>query len=558
MLSVALIIETRLYFLQVVNKDYYRDRADRQYFGPQKNIFDRGSIFFTSIDGSEIAAASLKIGYKLAINPSIIEHPEDIFNILSFELNLDEEDFLYHTDKKDDPYEELARRIEPDVAETIVNKKIPGVSVFKEKWRFYPGESLASHTIGFMSYQGDELKGRYGLEGYYDNLLERSNQNIFSNFFVEIFSNIKNLIADKSDLKGSIVLTIEPTVQHFLENELKSLDEKWQSKNVGGIIMDPKTGEIVSMALYPDFNLNEFNLVDDASVYTNHLVESVYEMGSIVKPLTMAIGLDQNVIDRNSTYDDPGSMTLDGFTFYNYDKRARGVVNVQEILNQSLNTGVAHVVNLVGEETFAEYMKKLLGQKTGIDLPNESAPLVGNLNSNRKIEFATASYGQGIAISPVSIATALSSLGNGGYLVQPHLVKKIEYQNGFSKKINPEPKEQIFSKETSEEISRMLVKVVDEALRGGEVALTNHSVAAKTGTAQIAKTDGSGYYDDRYLHSFFGYFPAFDPEFIVFLYIIEPQGVDYASETLTEPFMNLTKFLINYYEIPPDREVINI
>jgi cell division protein FtsI/penicillin-binding protein 2 len=401
------------------------------------------------------------------------------------------------------------------------------------------------------------LAGRYGLERQYDDILSRDNENVFSNFFAEIFSGAKKVIKDQDKLKGSLVTTIEPEVQSFVQAQLQELNDNWQSRKVGAIVMNPQNGEIVSMGLYPNFDLNEFSQVDSASIYSNDLVENVYEMGSIVKPLTIAIGLDTNSVSSNTTYDDKGSVTTNGFTFYNYDKKARGIVDMQEVLNKSLNTGVAFVVKQVGNEKFSEYMKKLFQGKTEIDLPNEVNSLVSNLDSTRDIEHATASFGQGIAMSPISITRALASLGNGGKLVTPHIVKKIEYDLGFSNDADiPEPV-QIFKPGTSEEISRMLVGVVDEALRGGTVSLNNYSIAAKTGTAQIPSPEG-GYYDDKFLHSFFGYFPAYDPQFIVFLYHIEPQGAQYASETLTEPFMNITKFLINHYDIEPDRDLEQI
>jgi cell division protein FtsI/penicillin-binding protein 2 len=403
-----------------------------------------------------------------------------------------------------------------------------------------------------MSYRGDELRGQYGLERQYEEVLSRENEQVFSNFFVETFSNLKNIIIEGETPKGSIVTTIEPTVQTFLESQLVDLSEKWNPKKAGGIVINPQTGEIYAISLNPNFDLNTFNLVDSSEVYTNHLVESVFEMGSIMKPLTVAIGLDTGKITPESTYDDKGSLTMNGYTIYNYDKRGRGIVDMYEVLKQSLNTGVSYVVDQVGNETFANYMKKMFANKTGIDLPNESQALIGNLDSRTDIEYRTASYGQGIAMSPIAMARALAALGNGGYLVQPHLVKKINYKNGFSKNLKYEKGEQIFSQKTSEDISRMLVEVVDEALSGGKVALKSHSIAAKTGTAQIAHPYG-GYYDDRYLHSFFGYFPAFEPEFLVFLYVVEPVGAEYASETLTAPFMDIAKFLINYYEISPDR-----
>jgi len=185
--------------------------------------------------------------------------------------------------------------------------------------------------------------------------------------------------------------------------------------------------------------------------------------------------------------------------------------------------------------------------------------LVANLKSTRDLEYAQASFGQGIALTPIVTVRALSALANGGTLITPHLVREIRYKIGTNKKVNypsEEERGRVISPETSEEISRMLTEVVDRTLREGRVRFENYSVAAKTGTAQIAKAGGGGYYDDRYLHSFFGYFPSYDPQFLVFLYTYNPRDVQYASETLTDTFINITKFLINYYNVPPDRESV--
>lgn len=554
---IALCIEIRLYYVQVLQREYYTDRADRQYFGKQSSTFDRGSIYFTSKNGEALAAATLKVGYKVVINPKLIEYPEDVFNLLSGELELDPDVFMAKAEKKDDQYEELAKRVGQETADTITKKKLKGVNLFKEKWRFYPGKQLAAQTLGFMAYNdANELRGQYGLERQYDLLLDRTNQKIFSNFFVEIFSNIKEVVSETPDPKGSIHTTIEPVVQGFLENEIEAVNKKYGAKNVGGIVMDPMTGEIVAMAVAPTFDVNTFNMVSDPAIYSNDLVENVYEMGSIVKPLTVAIGLDQGKIRATSTYDDTGSVTMNGYTFYNHDKKGHGITTMQQVLNQSLNTGASYIAQAVGNQTFGDYMRTLFGKKTGIDLPNETASLISNLTNGKDIEYSTASFGQGIALSPIAVTRALASLANGGLLVQPHVVREIEFQSGFNKKIEIAEPVRIFKKETSEEISRMLTEVVDTALRGGSVAIPNYSVAAKTGTAQIANKSARGYYEDRYLHSFFGYFPAYEPRFIVFLYIIEPQTQQFAADTLTDSFMNITKYLINYYEIPPDRESV--
>lgn len=194
-----------------------------------------------------------------------------------------------------------------------------------------------------------------------------------------------------------------------------------------------------------------------------------------------------------------------------------------------------------------------MGTETGIDLPSE---ISGNLNniltSPRDIEYATASYGQGIAQTPVEMIRALGALANDGQIVTPHLVKAVRLESGIEKSLSWGAPERVFGAAATEETTRMLVNVVDLKLANGAVKIPEMSVAAKTGTAQIAGPGGK-YAEGRYFHSFFGYFPAYEPKFIILLYTREPQGVQYASETLVHPFMDLTHFLINYYGVPPDR-----
>jgi cell division protein FtsI/penicillin-binding protein 2 len=268
----------------------------------------------------------------------------------------------------------------------------------------------------------------------------------------------------------------------------------------------------------------------------------------------VAAGLDSGVITRDSTYYDAGSITLNTFTIRNYDGKGRGTVPMQEVLNQSLNTGVAYIADKMGREKFRDYFYNFkLGSESGIDKPSEIHGKIDNLKLARDVYYATASFGQGIALTPIATTRALAVLGNGGYLVTPHLVSRIEYEDGTSRDIRYPDGAQVISAKTSEEISRMLTTVVDDALGQGKYSMPHHTIGAKTGTAQIADPNGGGYYEDKYLHSFFGYFPAFNPQFIVFMYTVEPKGVRYASETLTLPFMEIAKFLINYYDVPPDR-----
>lgn len=549
----ALLLGARLYMLQVMDGAAFRERADRQYSNPSQRVFDRGSIFFETYAGNRISAASLKSGYTLALNPKLVENVEGTYEALSAITPLDKEQFMESAAKKDDPYEEVAKRVPQEAADKIEALKLPGVRLFKERWRYYPNGDLASHVLGFMGYKGDEYSGRYGLESYYNDVLQRGSKNLYTNFFAEIFSNINKKLLYQSEGEGDIVSTIEPNVQLELEKNIKAVNKKYQSKETAGIIMDPKTGEIYAMASFPAYDPNFFQAEKDAGVYNNPLVQNVYEMGSIIKPITMAAGIDAGVVTPTSTYFDAGSLTLNNKTIYNYDKRGRGVTTMQEVLNQSLNTGVAHVVQLLGRKRFADYLFKAgFGEQTHIDLPAEATNLVDNLKAPRDIEYATASFGQGIALTPITTARALAAVGNGGYLVTPHVVKKIEYTSGMSKTPVFDTDRRVWSTTTSQTLSKMLTTVVDTALLGGTMKMEHYSIAAKTGTAQIA-IPGKGYYEDRYLHSFFGYFPSYDPKFIVFMYTYDPRGEEYASHTLTEPFFDIAQFLINYYEVPPDR-----
>jgi len=552
-LFVALLLIVRLYFLQVMNGNEFRALASKQYVSLSGGFYDRGSIFFKDKDGQEISVATIKTGYLLAIKPVEIKDAVSLYNSLAPYIKLKRDIFIFRATKKGDPYEEIQTHLTKEQAKEIKLKKLKGVLLVPEHWRYYPGGSLASRTIGFVAYDGKTKDGRYGLERSYEDVLSRGKSNLYINFFAELFTNLRSVVfVPVRKQEGSIVTTIEPSVQLYLEKELSDLQKKWNSKFSAGIIMNPKTGEIIAMAVSPTFDLNNFE-VSNTSQFSNPLVEGVYEMGSIMKPLTLAAGLDSGAINVDTTYDDRGSVTMDGSTIYNYDKRARGVIPMQQILSQSLNVGAAHVESLMGNDVFRRYMYRYgFNEDTGIDLPNEARDLDDNLTSPRDIEYATASFGQGIAVTPISMIRALSILTDG-YIKQPHVVSAIKTKNGLTHTIDySSARKQVLKPKTSEEITRMLVKVFDDALMGGTVKMKHYSIASKTGTAQIASPDG-GYYKDRYLHSFFGYFPAYDAKYIIFLMTVEPKGVKYASHTLTKPFMDLTKFIINYYNIPPDR-----
>ncbi|MBV9159084.1 MAG: penicillin-binding protein 2 [Candidatus Kaiserbacteria bacterium] len=554
--AIAVLLILRLYFVQIVHGQEYARSAMGQYVEPSPDTQSRGNIYFTTKDGALVAAAVMQSGWRIAITPKDITDPASAYAKLNAITPIDQERFITSASKKDDPYEEVAFRVDDAAATKIRALKIPGVLLVRDQWRAYPGGDLAAQAVGFVGYKGDTKVGVYGLEREWNDTLTETTSGLYVNPFAEIFTNVTAMVSsDPAAHQGDIVTSIEPNVQAQLEKTLDTVMRDYTPRLAGGIVMDPHTGEIVAIANRPAFDPNTYNTVSDPSVYADALVEGRYELGSIMKPLTMATGIDTGAVTPATKYDDTGCLERSGKTICNYDHKARGVVPMQEVLNQSLNVGATFVADQTGHVQFTKYMKALgFGEKTGVDLPNEVAGDLSPLGDGKgpDVNYAAASFGQGVSISPIEMIRALATLANGGKLPNPHVVTGIRYESGITRTIDATSGPQVYKPQTVDTVTNMLTTVYDDALLKGALKQEHHTIAAKTGTAQIA-IPGGGYYTDRYLHSFFGYFPAHDPKFIVFLFAVEPHGQEFASATLARPFLDVAQYLINYYDIPPDR-----
>ncbi|MBI5004494.1 penicillin-binding protein 2 [Candidatus Kaiserbacteria bacterium] len=557
-IAFALLLITRLYFVQIVHQEDYRKNAMGQYVESNPDSIDRGSIYFTTRNKEIISAAIMQSGWRVAIQPPTITDAAAAYTAINTITPIDHDRFMQSATKKDDPYEEVAFQLDDATAKSVRAQNIPGVILVHDQWRFYPAKALAANVLGFVGYSGGTSKsGLYGLENFYQDTLAHSSSNTSMNPFAEIFTSAQTLISrDPAAHQGSIVTSIEPNVQHQLEDTLDGVMNTYGSKSAGGIVMDPHTGEVVAMAVRPSFDPNTYNLESSVAVFSNGMVSGRYELGSIMKPITMAIGLDSDAITPETTYNDRGCITVSTYKVCNFDQKARGVIPMQEILNQSLNVGASFVADKTGYPTFTRYMRLFgFGDKTGIDLPGEVTGDLSPLGNGHEsdVNYDTASFGQGISVSPIEMTRALSALANGGVLPNPHIVTAVKYDSGITRTIDVPPGVQVIKPHTASTVTNMLIKVFDNELLHGELKQEHYSIAAKTGTAQIPKPGGGYYPAGTYLHSFFGYFPAHDPRFIVFLFTIEPHGQQYASATLARPFMSVAQYLINYYNIPPDR-----
>lgn len=552
----ALLILTRLYFVQIVHGDEYSQKADRQFASGGSGLFDRGSIYLTRKNGSLISAATLSTGFLVAINPQTLTDTEAAYsaiNAVASSTVIAHDAFLAAVAKKNQVYIEIAHHLSEEDGRALSAKRIPGLQVLRERWRYYPGASFAAQSIGIVSYgAGDTLAGQTGLEAAYDGTLSRSGDSLYKNFFAELFSNVGNLLVNARDAReGDIITTIEPEVQARLENDIAKVNERYSSKESGGIIMDPSTGAIIALTSYPSYDGNNRKNVNPL-LLSNPLVEHVHEFGSIMKPLTMTSALDAGVITPETTYNDTDCITVNTRKICNWDHKSHGITPMRQVIIQSLNIGASWIATQLGQDKFREYFTTLFGQKTGIDLPNEGRSLISNLSKSQQIEYDTAAYGQGIAMTPVQMIRALGAIANKGVMVQPHLVSAIRLNSGIERKIDWGEKIQVFSPTAAHDTTVMMTAVVDEKLDNGKAKIPTMSVSAKTGTAQL--TDGrSGYYSDRFFHSFVGFFPSYNPRFIILLYTNDPQHVEFASNTLGSTFLDLVHFLIDYYAVSPDR-----
>ncbi len=554
----ALLLVVRLYFIQIVHGGDYERQAMGQYTASTPDTTDRGTIFFTKSTGEQIAAAVMQAGWRIAIQPPNITDAAGDAQKINAIVPIDTARFNEDAAKKNDPYEEVAFRITDDQATAIRKLKLPGVLLVQDQWRYYPAGELASQAIGFVGYEGTSTTrvGEYGLERQYEDTLSQTTSGLFVNPFAEIFTNVDDAVSsDPAAHQGSIITSIEPNVQSQLEKTLDGVMQKYSPGFAGGIVMDPHSGAMYAVGARPSFDPNTYNLADPTT-FSDPLVSGRYELGSIMKPLTMAAGIDSGAVTTKTKYNDTGCIERSGKTICNYDGKARGVIPMQEILNQSLNLGASYVADTMSHPTLTHYFKSYgLGQKTGVDLPGEVVGDISNLRngSGPDVNFDTAAFGQGIAVTPIEMIRALSALANDGVLANPHVVTAIKYESGVTRSIDPGVGVRVFSTTTAETVTNMLTTVFDTSLLKGALKEEHYSFAAKTGTAQIPQPHGGYIQGNVYLHSFFGYFPAHDPKFIIFLFAWKPVGQEYASATLAQPFADIANFLINYYNIPPDR-----
>ena len=547
------VILFRLFQIQVIKHDFYKALAQNQHEFFQKTVPKRGEIFIKDLYSEKL--------YPLAVNkelniiyavPKNIEDKKEAADRLSKILNIDNEKIFNIINKKDDPYEVIKNKVTNDVAEKIRNESIAGIGTAPEIVRYYPGNHLASNIVGFLGYKENEKTGQYGIEGYYNDRLKGAMG------FLEIEKDASGnwisfgLKSSQSPKNGDdIVLTIDQTIQYISEKKIKEAVEKYGAQRGDLIVMDPISGAIIALAQYPNYNPNEYFKEEDMGVFLSSSIHSVYEPGSVQKPITLAIGIDLGKIGPNTTYEDKGYLKIDGWSIRNSDGKANGKQTMIQVLEKSLNTGTVFAVNQVDKNDFYKYLKNFgLNELTGIEITGETKGSLSNLKNKTDISYATASYGQGISVTPLAMLNAISSFANSGKLMKPHIVSEFINADGFSEKVEPQIIRQVVSARTANLVSAMMVSVIKNG-HAQQAKVEGYDFAGKTGTAQVPKKEGRGYEKDKTIHTFVGFGPMPDPKFSILVKLDEPQNALYAADTTALVFRELSQELVNYYNIPP-------
>lgn len=543
----------RLFQLQILEGKHYRDQAKLLSDFKEIIVPNRGEILAQNNDSfGLLPLASNKKIYNAILSTYGMteEEKEKLINDIKTIFSLPEEEIIKKISIKNDPYIKLKENITPQELEKVRALKSKNLTIENDWQRYYPLKEVTAKNIGFYGYAQDKRVGRYGLEQKYEDILKGVEG--FISGQKDALGRIVPIVPyeQKGGIDGSSLITsIDTNVATKAYETAKELVDRWQAQRALVVISNPADGTILASEEYPSYNPNEYHLVSNQSLYLNGLAQTSFEPGSIFKPITMAIALEKGLIEPESTYNDTGEVKIGKYTIKNSTLKAYGKQTMTQVLEKSLNTGAVFVQKLIGNAEFKKFVEKFgFGAKTDIDIAGEIVGDLKNLDGNIEVNFSTASYGQGISVTPAQIIQALSAIANGGYLIKPHFVKKIRDSDGKELEILIE-KKRVISEETSKKLTQMLVEVTRQG-SGRQAKIYGYDIATKTGTAQIPLPDKKGYSDET-IHSAIFFGPVPNPRFFILIKLDKPQGVRFSETSVVPAGGKLMKFLFDYYQIPP-------
>ncbi len=562
MLAFATVIVLKLFVIQVLDHEAYSALANGQHELFQKLYPERGKVFVhDDKDGNLVPVITNQQLAFIYADPRYVKDATATAKSIGGLLHMTDEQIQTLEERfsrTTDPYEPIQHGISKNIVDQIDAMKLPGILSVLEPSRLYPEEMMSGQVLGFLGSSKDgKPTGKYGIEGYFNKELSgtegflKSDHDIAGRMIAvgdHVFQPAKN--------GSDIVLTLDRTIQFKACSTLQATVLKHGSDGGSIIIVDPNTGRILAMCGAPDYDPNHFNQVKNINDFNNPSIFGSYEPGSVFKAITMASAVDVGAVTPSTTFEDTGMAMVDGWPkpIRNAEDKKYGVVDMTTVLEDSINTGMIFSMRKMGSDIFSNYVKKFgFGKITGVELETESPGNISSLDKKSEIYRATASFGQGISVTPLQVVMAYAAMANGGVLKKPYIVDEIRHPDGTVEKRSPQDVAQVISPKTSRTIGAMLVSVVEHG-HGKRAGVPGYYIGGKTGTAQVASANG-GYSEDNTIGSFAGFGPVEDPKFAMIVRIDHPRDVQWAESTAAPFFGEMAQFLLQYFEVPPIRTI---
>ena len=541
----ALIIG-KVFYIQVFSYEKLNNYATGLWSRNLPIEANRGKIY----DRNGVVLADNVTTTSLVLIPNQIEDKEKTAELIAPILGISYEDMYAHVSKKTsiERVHPEGRRLDYETADKISDLELPGVYLLKESKRYYPYGEMLAHTLGFV---GIDNQGLSGLELMYDEYLTGSYGAI------KYFSDAKGNKLELSEIYEQpqdgidIYLTIDYNIQIALERELDNAISKYNPDQALGIVMDPKTGEVLAIASRPSFDPSNYEDYSTETINRNLPIWMTYEPGSTFKIITLATALEENLVDlEEEHFYDGGAVTVGGATIHCWKHGGHGDQTFLQVVENSCNPGFVDLGLRIGKETLFNYIDNFgFGEVTGIDLNGEASGIIFDIDKIGDLELATTAFGQGVSVTPIQQVTAVSAAINGGTLYTPYIVKSLNEPETNSIIVNNEPNvvRKVISENTSAKVRYALESVVANGT-GRNAYIANYRVGGKTGTAQ--KVQDGKYLVGNYITSFMGFLPADDPEVVVYVAIDNAKGVTQYGGTIAAPIAkNVLNAAISALEI---------
>lgn len=566
--AIGLILIGRLFYLQVLQHSHYDTLA----IAEQQKKFalpaERGTLYFR--DGDEVVPAVLNTDvYTLFADPKEVTDYKQSAQVVSGKLGLSRSDVEKKLQTPDTSYVVLAKRLDRSTVDTLLKNKdkLRGINVTAVPQRVYPEGILGSQLLGFVN---DEGIGQYGIEGALDKrlagkagVLKATTDVNGVPLSVDDRSNVSKQPVDGSDL----VLTIDRNVQSEAETALKAGLERVGATKGSVIVLDPNTGAVKAMANMPTYDpAKYYDVGDDAyQKFQNRVVSSPYEAGSVIKTLTMSAGLNQGVVNKDSTFRNTGSVQVADALIKNVEQDVNGTRTMTDVLKYSLNTGVVYVLSQLGggsinsqaRTTLYDYFSNRygFGQPTGIEQTGEVAGTIyaPDTVQGNNVRYSNMAFGQGMNVTMVQVASAFSAVINGGSYYKPHLVEGTMNAGEEVQSSVPKPaRTEIVSQSTADQLKEMMRTALSESSAVNKYVRPGYNVGGKTGTSQTIDPKTGKYTDAVTIGSYLGFGGDTKPRYVIMVRVDDSKVGGYAGSAAAAPiFGEISNWLLDYYNIKP-------